>query len=124
MDKSIQFKNAQWCQRNMHGIEIKACCASCEHKVINNDGRFCGLEKTRVASGHCCNRWQMDKRLQKAGRGGGKVKKCHYLTFFIERWIEQRSALEAGRISVGQLRTVEDIRKEYHEQYGSEFVNI
>ena len=64
MDKSIQFKNAQWCQRNMHGIEIKACCASCEHKVINNDGRFCGLEKTRVASGHCCNRWQMDKRLQ------------------------------------------------------------
>ena len=27
--------------KNKNDIEIKACCASCQHRVINNDGRVC-----------------------------------------------------------------------------------
>lgn len=110
--------------KNRFDIKVKVCCASCQNKVITNEGRLCGLVKSAVASGHCCDNWVLDKRLQDAGRGGGKVKKCHYLTFYMDRWIAQRNDLEARRISALELRSTEDIRKEYNEQYGSEFINI
>ena len=110
--------------KNRYDIMVKVCCASCEFRQVVNDGRICGLVKSPVVSGHCCSQWQMDKRLQDAGRGGGKVKKCHYLTFYMDRWIAQRNDLEARRISALELRSTEDIRREYNEQYGSEFINI
>ena len=110
--------------KNKNGIEIKACCASCQHRLMTVDDRICGLTKASVASDYSCNRWRMEKLLQNAGNGGGKVKKWQYLCFFMEHWIKQRNDLEAGSIAPTQLQSVEQIRKEYNELHGSEFINI
>jgi hypothetical protein len=42
----------------------------------------------------------------------------------MEHWIKQRNDLEAGRIDPTKLQSVEQIRKEYNELHGSEFINI
>lgn len=119
-----KYKTETIKMRNRNGIEIKECCASCKHRCLDNDGRSCSLTKVPVASGYRCEKWTMHKRLQNAGNSGGKVKSWHYLHFFMERWTQQREAYEAGRIEVTGLLSAEDIRKEYREQHGSEFIHI
>ena len=110
--------------KNRFGIEVLPCCASCGRRLINIEGRQCSLNGNPVAASDCCDHWEMEKGLQNAGRGGGKVKKCHYLVFYMERWLEQRHAYESGEISAAELRSDEDIRKEYEEEHGSIYINI
>ena len=110
--------------RNRHGIEVNPICAACKHRVLNNDGRFCGIDNTPVASNHSCDSWEMSEGLKEAGRSGGKIKKWHYLCFFRERWIEQQGKLMTGEIDASQFLSAEDIRKQYNEQHGSEFNNF
>ena len=61
--------------RNMYGVKVKKCCASCAFKDYNLDGiRICGLDKEEVAARFRCKRWEMTDGLKKAGRGGGTVR--------------------------------------------------
>lgn len=61
--------------RNMYGIKVKKCCASCAFKDYNPDGiRICGLDKEEVAARFRCKKWEMTDGLKKAGRGGGVVR--------------------------------------------------
>lgn len=61
--------------RNMYGVKVKKCCASCAFKVYNPDGiRLCGLDKKEVEARFRCKNWQMTDGLKKAGRGGGVVR--------------------------------------------------
>ena len=51
---------------NIHGVTIKQCCASCQHKVIENDGtRVCRKMLLKVKSGFCCGLWQMSYELRR-----------------------------------------------------------
>ncbi|MBO4891812.1 MAG: hypothetical protein J5502_04335 [Prevotella sp.] len=61
--------------RNMYGVKVKKCCASCAFRAYNLDGiRICGLDKEEVAARFRCKKWQMSDGLKKAGRGGCVVR--------------------------------------------------
>ena len=65
--------------RNLYGIEIKCCCASCEHKVIDYEGvRTCSLMDLKVQQTFKCSKWQISCGMSKAGSGQGVVR--HILT--------------------------------------------
>lgn len=111
--------------RNEHGINIKVCCASCKLRKITSDRcRVCGLSGKKVKANHCCDQWEMSRRLQNAGMSGGKVKSYRYLTYHRKRWIEQREALTSGRITAAAILSAEDIREEYEQEHGSIYINL
>lgn len=61
--------------RNAHGVKVKRCCASCEHKDIDSEGtRICQLMQLKVQQRFRCKQWQMSKGLQNAGLSGGVVR--------------------------------------------------
>ena len=65
--------------RNLYGIVIKCCCASCEHKTIDYEGiRTCKLMGLKVQSKFKCSKWQISCGMSKAGSGQGVVR--HILT--------------------------------------------
>ena len=61
--------------RNMYGIKVKRCCASCQHKCIETDGtRICSLTMKNVEQRNRCKYWQICDGLKSAGKGGGVVR--------------------------------------------------
>ena len=61
--------------RNAHGVKVKRCCASCQHKCIEKDGtRFCALKMMVVEQKYKCKQWLMSDDLKNAGKGGGVVR--------------------------------------------------
>ena len=64
---------------NLYGIEIKCCCASCEHKVIDFEGiRTCKLMGLKVQQRFKCSKWQISYGMSKAGSAQGVVR--HIIT--------------------------------------------
>ena len=60
--------------RNAHGVKVKRCCASCQHKCIEKDGtRFCALMMLKVEQRFKCKQWQMSDGLKNAGLQNGGV---------------------------------------------------
>ena len=111
--------------RNEHGINIKVCCASCKQRKITSDrGRVCGLSGNKVKAGNCCDQWEMNRRLQNAGMSGGQVKSWRYLSYYRERWTEQREALTSGRITAAAMLSAENIREKYEQEQGSIYINL
>ena len=65
--------------KNVFGIKVKRCCASCQHKSIDYEGvRICNLLGLKVQHKFKCSSWQMSYGLQKAGNAQGVVR--HMLT--------------------------------------------
>ena len=65
--------------KNLYGIEIKCCCASCEHKVIDYEGeRTCNLMGLKVQQTFKCSKWQISYGMSKAGSAQGVVR--HIIT--------------------------------------------
>lgn len=61
--------------RNAHGVKVKRCCASCQHKCIEKDGtRICAAMMIVVGQKFKCKQWQMTDGLKHAGKGGGVVR--------------------------------------------------
>ena len=61
--------------RNAHGVKVKRCCASCQHKCIDSEGtRFCAQMMLKVEQKFKCKQWQMSDGLKNAGKGGGVVR--------------------------------------------------
>ena len=61
--------------RNAHGVKVKRCCASCQHKCVEADGtRVCALKMMVVEQKFKCKQWQMSDGMKNAGKGGGVVR--------------------------------------------------
>ena len=61
--------------RNAHGVKVKRCCASCQHKCIESDGtRVCAFMMLKVQQKFKCKKWQMSDGMKNAGKGGGVVR--------------------------------------------------
>ena len=61
--------------RNAHGVKVKRCCASCQHKCIESDGtRVCAQMMLKVEQNFKCKQWQMSDGMKNAGIGGGVVR--------------------------------------------------
>lgn len=66
---------------------IVKCCASCKFRESKGDEkyRYCKLGKGKhVLSYLCGSSWEMDERLDNAGKGGGRVKKKAYIDFTVK----------------------------------------
>lgn len=51
---------------NVNRLKIKRCCASCEHKEIDENGkRTCRLKAMRVERRYRCKEWQLSEGLRK-----------------------------------------------------------
>lgn len=51
---------------NTNKPEIKRCCASCQHKQINENGtRMCNVMGHAVKKQFKCRRWQLSEGLKK-----------------------------------------------------------
>lgn len=83
--------------KNDYGVTIVKCCASCLHHV--SDGR----DKIRICRkehrGHwmdylCKNGWEMDKGLENAGKGNGRVKKREYIQYILENGLHHADDFE------------------------------
>ena len=60
---------------NMYRIRVRKWCASCERKVVDNDGtRNCTGMQVKVPKDFICPQWQLSYALQQAGRDDGVVK--------------------------------------------------
>ena len=71
MTKEIRITSV----RNAHGVKVKRCCASCQHKCIKRDGtRFCALKMMVVEQKYKCKQWQMSDGMKNTGKGGGVVR--------------------------------------------------
>lgn len=71
MEKVIRITSV----RNAHGVKVKRCCASCQHKCVEADGtRVCALKMMVVEQKFKCKQWQMSDGMKNAGKGGGVVR--------------------------------------------------
>ena len=60
--------------RNAHGVKVKRCCASCQHKCIKTDGtRVCAMMMIKVEQRFKCKQWLMSDGLKNAGLQTGGV---------------------------------------------------
>ena len=66
--------------RNKFGIEINICCASCQYRGFDKQGkRICSLTEQQVDSRAVCEDWHLRQGLENAGAGGGTVKSAEHL---------------------------------------------
>ena len=110
--------------RNIHGIEIKMCCASCRFKDLTRlmTARFCMQHHKSVRPKGCCKQWEISDQLEAAGSAGGKVKCKAYLKFVLAVREEESLADQRGLHIVH--KTIEQIRQEFEKNHGSIFVEI
>ena len=60
---------------NVYGCKVRKCCASCQHKVIDHDGRrVCALTQLKVKQRQKCKQWLMSDGLRNAGKGDSVVR--------------------------------------------------
>ena len=66
--------------KNKFGIEINICCASCQYRGFDKQGkRICSLTEQQVDSNAVCEDWHLSQGLENAGAGGGTVKSAEHL---------------------------------------------
>ena len=59
---------------NAYHVEVKVCCASCQHKEVLKDGtRMCNKMTLIVEAASECQQWQMSDGLKNAGLQNGGV---------------------------------------------------
>lgn len=97
--------------KNRFSVNIVKCCASCIHNagVVNEMQRVCDAGEGRVRLSDLCGMWVMKPYLDNAGKGGGKVKKRHYLYY----------ALENDKDKNDKQLPVKEKRAQYNEKFGS-----
>ena len=71
MTKEIRITSV----RNAHGVKVKRCCASCQHKCIEKDGsRVCAQMMLKVEQKFKCKQWEMSDGMKNAGNGRSVVR--------------------------------------------------
>ena len=114
-----KIKTSKKSMLNQHGIVIKKCCASCQHKTVENDGtRICQLMQLKVQQKFKCQKWQPAESFSQAGSSKGKVKRREYLMFVFETRMQEREKLDQGLMSAEEVTTLDSLRKRFEEETG------
>ena len=105
---------------NKFGMVINQCCASCAHREFSRlmQTRKCGKHCKKVRSSFVCDDWMMNEAMQKVGGSQGQVKCREYLLFVQEIRVQEQAN------NVEEIRSIESIRAEFEERFGSIFINI
>ena len=105
--------------QNEYGISIKVCCASCVFKALDSGGlRICTNGRGHVKRTDSCDGWMMKKSFEKAGIGGGKVKKGDYLRFNHEQRQREMQLFLDGKIKDKELSNNAQLRTKYEKLHG------
>ena len=108
---------------NPCGLRVKRCCASCINKYVEEDGsRACPVIDEYVEADHVCDQWAMDYNTSQCGVCRGRIHKKEYLMFALAirlgEGVEAIRAKKRGEMAP-EPRSIESIRREYEEDYGS-----
>ena len=106
---------------NKYGIMIKKCCASCQHKCLDEFARrHCNLTRRPVRAGYVCGDWEMSEQLECLGCERGKVQRREYqLTLMEVRTSEDLAEMRGETIPP---KSLEDIQREFEKENGSRFL--
>ncbi len=109
--------------RNAHGAKVKRCCASCQHKCVDGEGkRICAQMMLKVQQKFKCKQWQMSDGLKNAGKSEGKIKRKEYLAFLLEVRRDESDDIQRGIITKQERKTLKEIRQLFTEKYGNIYV--
>ena len=104
---------------NRYGITVKKCCASCQHKCLDDfANRKCELTGHKVRGKYKCDDWQMCEQLELMGCERGKVQRRAYQLSMIE---VRTSELNA-KVRDVEPASVESIRRDFEVKHGSRFL--
>ena len=107
--------------KNCHFIGVKACCASCCHRMINDDGfRVCTKKKRFVYKTNCCDSWKLSRGLNRPRARWGKVKNPDYLKYMARiRAMENARIVEAEEKGMYlEMLSAETIRRTFEKVHG------
>ena len=120
MEKGIK-SNVDVMLVNRYGITVKRCCASCQHKCIDDFAhRTCKLTGRKVRGKNKCDAWQMSEQLEMMGCERGKVQRREYQLTLMEVRASECLAIERG-LNI-TTRSLEDIQREFETKHGSRFL--
>lgn len=106
---------------NKYGIMVKKCCASCQHKELDDFARRnCQLTKKRVRACYVCGDWEMSKMLETLGCERGKVQRRDYQLTLLE--VRASEGLAEMRGETVNPKPLEDIQKEFEAEHGPRFL--
>ena len=110
--------------RNVHGITVKKCCASCAYKDLSkaNHVRFCTQRKKEVKSCGRRSLWEMSKQAQLAGWSQGRVKRKEYLEYLLTECEDWKLATQLG-LHI-EAKSIEEIRVKFEQEQGSIYINL
>ena len=100
---------------NNYGIRFKICCASCENRVLEVDGSYCGIGKSKPKFNQPCKSYKFRPSLMNAGKEKGRIKKPDYFRFLLE-WRDRETM---QRVPLQNRASLLEIRSEYEKLYGS-----
>lgn len=107
--------------KNPLGINIVKCCASCKHKALDGGtSRICKIGEGAVKPSYVCSDWEMSENYAKAGIGGGRIKKKHYLAYVLECYDNEAKKAEKPKDIKIPIKQVE---RDYEKQFGSIYIN-
>ena len=116
-----KMTNARNCQqvKNVFCIKVKKCCMSCAYKDFTRhiSKRQCTALDKLVAHTHVCPKWAMSQQQRMAGFAKGKVKRKEYLMYVLS--VREEESLAQQRGLKIKIKSIETIREEFEEQYGS-----
>ena len=70
--------------KNINGINIVKCCASCKKCMISKNARVCIIGQGIVSPSYLCGSWALKEAYYYIGKGDGNIKKRDYLRFVID----------------------------------------
>lgn len=124
--------------RNVYGLRIKKCCASCAYKdeTRSTRKRKCTMSGKDVFPCDCCKAWKMSNLMIRAGKGKkGQVKRFDYLMYVLtereemlmvgteeEPVSECEDAPEAETIDI-ETKGIGEIRMKFEQEHGSIYIN-
>ncbi len=98
---------------------IKCCCASCQQKLIDDEGvRICSLMQIQVSKQMKCQKWQGSEGLNQAPLGKGRVKRREYLLYVFEIRMQEQEAIDNGLLSPDDVATLDTLRKRFEAETG------
>ena len=96
---------------NRYGIAVKKCCASCQHKCLDDFGcRKCELTNRKVRGKNRCDDWELSEQLESIGCERGRVQRRAYQLTLMD--------LRATEC----VKPIEVIRQEFEKENGSRYL--
>ena len=105
--------------KNVRGVRIMRCCASCSHKEVDGEGRrICLLTQLVVPCRYKCDKWALKEAYKSVGNGGSKVKRLDYLMYVRDKRLVEQDLIEQGVITLVQQMPCRQLRRRFNKETG------